>query len=165
MMQVALEMDYGRVLQNKRKKRKYLSAYLSGYYVDTDFGNAKEADSLWKINEVNVTKALRRFRQVSMEGAQQRKYLLDSRVLSLSYIFLFSSANNCVLSKLLPDEQKVIMKSLNAKEHLNPVNNEVMNACQQTHSILNNEEMTMDKAEEAIDEIKSASQNKSVKIA
>jgi hypothetical protein len=57
------------------------------------------------------------------------------------------------------------MKSLNAKEHLKPVNNEVMNACQQMYSILNDEEMTMDKAEEAIDEIKSASQNKVVKIA
>lgn len=42
--------------KTKEKKRKYLNAYLSGYYVDTDFGNAKEADSLWKTNEVNVTK-------------------------------------------------------------------------------------------------------------
>ncbi|EIE84526.1 hypothetical protein RO3G_09236 [Rhizopus delemar RA 99-880] len=107
----------------------------------------------------------KQMKQVSVEGSQQRKYLSDSHVLSLSYIFLFSSANNYVLSKLPPDEQKLIMKSLNAKEHLKLVNNEVMNACQQTNSILNDEEMTMDKAEEAIDEIKSAGQNKGVKIA
>jgi hypothetical protein len=47
-----------------------------------------------------MTKALRHFRQVPVEGAQQRKYLSDNRVLSSSYIFLFSSANNCVISKL-----------------------------------------------------------------
>lgn len=81
-------MEHGRVLQNKKqKKRKYLNAYLSGYYGDTDFENIKEADSFWKINEVNVTKALRHFRQVPVEGAQQRKYLSGNRVLSLSYIF------------------------------------------------------------------------------
>lgn len=83
-----------------KKKRKYLNAYLSGYYGDTDFENIEEADSLWKINEVNVTKALRHFRQVPVEGAQQRKYLSDSCVLPLSYFFLFASANNCVISKL-----------------------------------------------------------------
>jgi hypothetical protein len=73
-----------------KNKKNYLNAYLSGYYGDTDFGNIEEADSFWKINKVNVTKALRHFRQVPVEGAQQRKYLSDSRVLSLSYIFFYS---------------------------------------------------------------------------
>ncbi|ORE18054.1 hypothetical protein BCV71DRAFT_180289, partial [Rhizopus microsporus] len=49
-------------------------------------------------------------------------------------------------------------KSLYIKEHLKPVNSEVVNVYLQMHIILNHEEMTIDKAEEAIDEIKSANQ-------
>ncbi|KAI9339736.1 hypothetical protein BD770DRAFT_476716, partial [Pilaira anomala] len=53
-----------------------------------------------------------------------------------------------------PDHQKVILRSLNSKQHLKPIDPEVMIACQQMHSILINDEMTLDEAEEAIDRIK-----------
>ncbi|ORE09159.1 hypothetical protein BCV72DRAFT_202246, partial [Rhizopus microsporus var. microsporus] len=49
-------------------------------------------------------------------------------------------------------------KSLKVKGHLEPVNNEVMNAYQRMHITLNDEGVTMGKAEEAIDEIKLANQ-------
>lgn len=137
---------------------------MSGYYGETDFGNMEGQHSHWKVNDIDVTKALRQFRQASVEGAQQRKFLSNSRVLSLSFIFLFSLANNCVLSKLPPDHQKVILRSFNSKQHLKPIDPEVMIACQQMHSILINDEMTLDEAEEAIDRIKATSQNTCVKI-
>lgn len=89
----------------------------------------------------------------------------DSRVLSLSYIFLLSSIDNCALSKLAPQDQKLIMKNLNTKEHLKPVDDEVMNACQKIHHVLNDDDIDRDRAEEAVDEIKSSSPNKSVKLA
>ncbi|EIE77854.1 hypothetical protein RO3G_02558 [Rhizopus delemar RA 99-880] len=151
-------------LEKPKKKRKYMNAYLSGYYGETDFGNMEGQHSHWKVNDIDVTKALRQFRQVSVEGAQQRKFLSNSRVLSLSFIFLFSLVNNCVLSKLPPDHQKVILRSFNSKQHLKPIDPEVMIACQQMHSILINDEMTLDEAEEAIDRIKATSQNTCVKI-
>lgn len=163
-MSIAQEMEPGRVLKNQKKKRKYINAYLSGYYGETDFGNMEGQHSHWKVNDIDVTKALRQFRQASVEGAQQRKFLSNSRVLSLSFIFLFSLANNCVLSKLPPDHQKVILRSFNSKQHLKPIDPEVMIACQQMHSILINDEMTLDEAEEAIDRIKATSQNTCVKI-
>lgn len=165
MMSIAQEMEPGRVLRNQKKNRKYINAYLSGYYGETDFGNMEGQDSHWKVNDIDVTKAFRQFRQASVEGAPQRKCLSNSRVISLSFIFLFSLANNCVLSKLLPDRQKVILWSLNSKQHLKPIDPEVMIACQQMHSILINDEMTLDKVEEAIDRIKATSQNTFVKIA
>ncbi|KAG1460270.1 hypothetical protein G6F56_005988 [Rhizopus delemar] len=161
---ITQEMEPGRVLKNQKKKRKYINAYLSRYYGETDFGNMEGQHSHWKVNDIDVTKALRQFRQASVEGAQQRKFLSNSRVLSLSFIFLFSLANNCVLSKLPPDHQKVILRSFNSKQHLKPIDPEVMIACQQMHSILVNDEMTLDEAEEANDRIKATSQNTCVKI-
>lgn len=57
------------------------------------------------------------------------------------------------------------MKNLNTKEHLKPVDDEVMNACQKIHHVLNDDDIDRDRAEEAVDEIKSSSPNKSVKLA
>lgn len=57
------------------------------------------------------------------------------------------------------------MKSLNTKEHLKPVDDEVMNACQKIHYLLNDDDIDRDGAEEAVDKIKLSSLNKSVKIA
>ncbi|CEJ05390.1 hypothetical protein RMCBS344292_19332 [Rhizopus microsporus] len=53
------------------------------------------------------------------------------------------------------------MKNLNTKEHLKPVDDEVMNACQKIHHVLNDDDIDRDRAEEAVDEIKSSSPNKS----
>ncbi|KAL4206533.1 hypothetical protein AB4K20DRAFT_1997483 [Rhizopus microsporus] len=138
-------------LAKQRKKRN-----------DADIGRP---GSNWEINQLNVSKVLNTFRQVSIQGAQLRKFLSDSRVLSLSYIFLLSSIDNCALSKLAPQDQKLIMKNLNTKEHLKPVDDEVMNACQKIHHVLNDDDIDRDRAEEAVDEIKSSSPNKSVKLA
>lgn len=57
------------------------------------------------------------------------------------------------------------MKNLNTKEHLKPVDDKVMNACRKIHHLLNDDDIDRDGAEEAIDEIKVSSPNKSVKIA
>lgn len=76
--------------EKPRKKRKYINAYLSGYYGKTDFGDMGRQDTHWKVNEIDVTKALCQFRQASVEGAQQRKFLSNNRVLPLSFTFLFS---------------------------------------------------------------------------
>lgn len=156
------ENDTWEGLAKQRKKRKYVNAYLCGHYGDTDIGRL---GSNWEINQLNVSKILNNFRQVSIQGAQLRKYLSDSRVLSLSYIFLLSSIDNCALSKLAPQDQKLIMKNLNTKEHLKPVDNEVMNACQKMHYLLNDDDIDRDGAEEAVDEIKLSGRNKNVKIA
>lgn len=156
------ENDSWESLAKQRKKRKYVNAYLCGYYGDTDCGRP---GSNWEINQLNVSKVLNAFRQVSIQGAQLRKFLSDSRVLSLSYIFLLSSIDNCALSKLAPQDQKLIMKSLNTKEHLKPVDDEVMNACQKIHYVLNDDDIDKEGVEEAVDEIKLSSPNKSVKIA
>lgn len=61
-----------------------MNAYLCGYYGDTDIGRP---GSNWEINQLNVSKVLNTFIQVSIQGAQLRKFLSDSRVLSLSYIY------------------------------------------------------------------------------
>lgn len=156
------ENDSWESLAKQRKKRKRVNAYLCEYYSDTDIGRP---GSNWEINELNVSKVLNTFRQVSIQGAQLRKFLSDSRVLSLSYIFLLSSIDNCALSKLAPQDQKLIMKNLNTKEHVKPVDDEVMNACQKIHCLLNDDDVDRDGAEEAVDEIKLSSPNKRVKIA
>lgn len=57
------------------------------------------------------------------------------------------------------------MKSLNAKEHLRSIGNEVMNVCQGIHRILSDDDIDRNGAEEAVDKIKLSSSNKEVKIA
>ncbi|KAI9247754.1 hypothetical protein EDC94DRAFT_625569 [Helicostylum pulchrum] len=71
------------------------------------------------MDQFNVSKAPGSFRQTSVEGAQQRMYLSNNRVLSLSYIFLFSSHDNCVLKKLSFLYQSKIIKSLRVHLLLN----------------------------------------------
>lgn len=51
------------------------------------------------------------------------------------------------------------MKTLNTKEHLKPVDGEVMNACQKIHCLLNDDDIDRDGAEEIVDEIKLSSTN------
>ncbi|EIE79798.1 hypothetical protein G6F46_012352 [Rhizopus delemar] len=48
------ENDSWESLAKQRKKRKYVNAYLCGYYSDTDIGSP---GSNWEINQLNVSKS------------------------------------------------------------------------------------------------------------
>ncbi|KAG1469379.1 hypothetical protein G6F56_003288 [Rhizopus delemar] len=56
------------------------------------------------------------------------------------------------------------MKDLNTKEHLKPVDDEVIYACQKIYYLLNDDDIDRDGAKEVVDGIKLSSPNKSVKI-
>lgn len=94
-------------LEKPKKKRKYMCTYLNGFYCDSNFG----INSEWIVDDTSVTDIFRAFRQKSIEGVQMRRYLSNSRILSLSYIFLLSAADNCTVSKFLPNKQRAIITS------------------------------------------------------
>lgn len=152
-------------LTREKKKRKYINVYLGDFYGNTDFGTIIDEDSHWKVDGINVTHVLRKFRQVSVEEAQMRKYLSNSRILSLSYIFLFSSIDRCAISKMAPRDQLLIMKSINEEEEYTLVDGEVINACREIQLIAANQKLTKDEAEDAIARLKTNSNNKDIKLA
>lgn len=54
------------------------------------------------------------------------------------------------MKKLPPKDQSAIMKDLNSKEYLKPIDFEAINACYQIHTILDNEDLNKEEIEEAI---------------
>ncbi|KAF7720915.1 hypothetical protein EC973_005775 [Apophysomyces ossiformis] len=122
-------------------------------------------DWKWVVNNVNVTAILREFRQVSVKGAQMRKELSDCRTLSLSYIFLLSLTQKCVLSRLSPDRKLALVNDLHIKKHLELVEDDVVLACRKMQIVLQNDDQKLTDIEASIDAIKSNSSSQQVKIA
>ncbi|KAI7904959.1 uncharacterized protein BX663DRAFT_484309 [Cokeromyces recurvatus] len=63
------------------KKRKTMNIYISSTYQKTDFGGDNDKNPKWLAQDVDVTSILRNYRQRSVEGAQMRKELSDTRIL------------------------------------------------------------------------------------
>ncbi|ORE11065.1 hypothetical protein BCV72DRAFT_254031 [Rhizopus microsporus var. microsporus] len=129
------------ISRKPKKKRMYLSIYLSDFYGNTDFGFTNNINLQWIIDEVNMTEALRKFRQVSIEGAQMRKYLFSS--------------HNCVISQMLSRNQRSIMKSINEQNQLTPLNIDATLICHEMRIVLTNNVLTKNEVEDALDKMKS----------
>ncbi|GAA5814270.1 hypothetical protein MFLAVUS_007764 [Mucor flavus] len=88
---------------------------------DSNFG----VNPQWIVEDMNIMDIFRTFRQRSIEGAQMRRHLSNSRTLSLSYMFLLSATDNCTISKILPNKQKSIMTNALKKNQLLPIDIDV----------------------------------------
>lgn len=138
-------------IDKPKKKRKYACTYLNGFYSDSDFG----VNSQWITDDsINVTDIFRAFRQRSIEGAQMRKYLSNSRTLSLSYIFLLSFTDNCTISKISPNKQRSIMTSALEKNLLPPIDIDVTLASREIQIALVNYKLTRNEVEDVLATIK-----------
>ncbi|KAG0166077.1 hypothetical protein DFQ28_007752 [Apophysomyces sp. BC1034] len=134
----------------KNKRRKYLNVYISSSYGNTDFGGDDDNSPKWMIKDMNMTEVLREYRQKSVEGAQMRRNLSDARILSLSYIFLLSPTQRCVMSRLSLAEKNSLVKTLNVKEYLELVDDEVILACRKVQVLMTDDEKSDNEIEEAI---------------
>ncbi|KAG1527497.1 hypothetical protein G6F47_012291 [Rhizopus delemar] len=87
-----------------------------------------------------MTKQLKEYREVAVEGAQRRKQPSDSRVLS-------------AIAQLEYEKQNVVMKDVKTDEHFEFVDDEVVMACRKMQN-LSTRDITQDEAEDKIAEIK-----------
>ncbi|CAO3651087.1 unnamed protein product [Mucor hiemalis] len=127
---------------------------------DTDDNSPK-----WIVGGIDLTSVLRDYRLKSIEGAQMRKHLSDSRVLSLSYVFLLSQTDRCLLTTMSPTIKAIIIKDLNIKKNFKRVESDVVSACREMQLIVEDEEKTDEEKDEELLLIRSQSNNNDVKIA
>lgn len=92
-----------------------------------------------------------------------RKPLSDCRILSLSYIFLISYNQRCVLSKMSQLYKTNIIRALDIKKHLRFMEDDVILACRRIQMMLYDDLIDEDVVEEKIDSIKSSSNSQNVK--
>ncbi|KAG1165015.1 hypothetical protein G6F36_013555 [Rhizopus arrhizus] len=150
---------------DKKRKSNYIDAYTSSCYSKTDFGDKDDKYPQWMINNLNMTKVLKEYRQITENGTQMGKHLSDIRILSLSYIFLISEKKHCSLSRLLPEQQLAVMKALNLKQYLEFMEDDVLIACRKIQKSLYNEDMDEEEREVAIDLINNSSNSRHIKTA
>ncbi|KAI7848480.1 hypothetical protein BDC45DRAFT_314944 [Circinella umbellata] len=117
---------------NPHPKRLLQHFYTSNSYSLDNFIQSNTA-----IPYIDMGEEYQIYRKKSIEGAQARKTLCDSRILSLSNIFLISSNERCVLS--LMDDHKVIFKAFKKTDRLERVDLEFDNACKIITNIYNDD--------------------------
>ncbi|EIE85108.1 hypothetical protein RO3G_09818 [Rhizopus delemar RA 99-880] len=66
---------------DKKRKSNYIDAYTSSCYSKTDFGDKDDKYPQWMINNLNMTKVLKEYRQITENGTQMGKHLSDIRIL------------------------------------------------------------------------------------
>ncbi|KAL1930002.1 hypothetical protein VTP01DRAFT_1156 [Rhizomucor pusillus] len=78
-----------------------------------------------------MIECIRKYRSRSVNLTGAKKSLSDSRILSLSFIFLLSPHDRCVLTKLAPHEKVSVMQNTLCAERFPFVHDDVLLACLQ----------------------------------
>ncbi|KAG2224739.1 hypothetical protein INT45_009054 [Circinella minor] len=110
---------------------------LQHFYPSNSYSLNNFIQSNTVIPNINMSEEYQFYRKKSIEGAQGRETLNDSRILSLSNIFLISSNERCVLSSM--EDHKVIFKALKKTDRLKRVDLEFDNACKIITNIYNDD--------------------------
>ncbi|KAG1145670.1 hypothetical protein G6F37_004475 [Rhizopus arrhizus] len=145
--------------------KKYVNIYVSSTYAETDFGGSDDNKSSWLINDMNISNLIRGYRNEAIRGAQMRKILSNSRILSLSYIFLLPKAYPCVLSKMSPTEKSVIIRSLDIKKIYKPVDERVVIRCHRINKMLQEDDLDENEYDDRLDEMMMRCDNQDEKVA
>jgi hypothetical protein len=111
-----------------------------------------------------MTLALRSYRQISIEGAQKRKYLSIGRALSLSYIFLLSITDRCVLTRFTPADKKRVMNQLKLNMPCSRVESVVYNSCRDMYLLVSDETKSKDDITDGLARIRIETGNKDIKM-
>ncbi|CAO3600829.1 unnamed protein product [Absidia cylindrospora] len=108
------------VIENEKKtwesidhhpRRKMKLNYLTGGY---DSATEICSDGAWIVDGETMVDFLKQYRDVSMAGAEKLKNISDDRILSLSFIFLFTiDRNSSCTHHLEPDHHLAILEELN----------------------------------------------------
>lgn len=132
-------------------------------YGETDFGEV-EGDQHWKVYNINMTQALRNYRQLSIAGAQNRRYLSTGRTLFLSYLLLFWTIDQCVLSGFTPADQKRVMNQLKSTMPCPRVESAVYISCRDMHLLVSYETKNKDEISDGLARIRTQTDNKNIKM-
>ncbi|KAG0190282.1 hypothetical protein DFQ28_002264 [Apophysomyces sp. BC1034] len=108
---------------NPHPQRRTICIYdSSSYSLKNDIGPA-DCD----IQGIDLGEDCRLYRKESIRGAQERESLSDGRILSLSYIFLLSDTQRCVLSTLR--NKAAVIKAFDKNARLKRVGNDLLLDC------------------------------------
>ncbi|KAG0735139.1 hypothetical protein G6F60_011748 [Rhizopus arrhizus] len=122
-------------------------------YRNTDFGGDNDQHPQWQLPGFNMTKQLKEYREVAIEGAQRRKQLSDFRVLALSFVFLISTTQRSTISQFEYEKQNAVMKDVKTDQYFEFVGDGVVMAYRKMQKLLSNKGITQDEAEDNIAEI------------
>lgn len=83
-----------------------------------------------------------------------RKELSDTRIFSLSNIFLISNIRTCFLTRLDPEQRRAIIRTLDTKKGLRLLDDGVIITCRNVHRVLTDDEENDDDMNDRLDQIK-----------
>ncbi|CAO3641119.1 unnamed protein product [Cunninghamella blakesleeana] len=109
------------------RKRTCKYNFLSGGYEPNSTINVNYS---WNVNHRNVSSLLMEYREKSKKGALHFQNLSDSRILSLSFVFLFCPPHKTsCLSRIENNFSTAVLNSIDIKKYWAPVFNNVWDWC------------------------------------